>query len=191
MANVPATALSVNQYPSSVQLVVGGNNVSPPTISGSGFWYVVVDLSNALNVVANEFSTDNSNPPADIAAMLGNANYFLFFIAAAPITGMMPQGALATFLSAAGAGAQLAALEQTIAQLGTGFLVSFSYALGATLNDQDLPGFEASSLWDPSVLTMQFMPLTIDGNTVYAPVQLGTDLGTMMMRASQSPPIKV
>jgi hypothetical protein len=187
--NVPVTALSSNVYQSVAQLVVGTNYITPPTVTAPGFWYVVVDLSNNLNVVANEYSSSNNAPPADIAAMLGNPNYFLFFIGMAPITGMMPQGDLATFLLAAGAGAQLASLEQTIGQLGTGFLSSFSYVLGATLNAQDLPGFEESSLWNPSVLTMQFMPLTVSGQTVYAPVQMGTELGSTMMRASQSPPL--
>jgi hypothetical protein len=173
MPNIPATAVSSSMSNLGSMVAVGGNLLNVP--NSNGYWYVVVDLSNDLNVVANEFSTDNSNPPANIAAMLGNPSYFLFFVAQAQITGLLPQGNLAGFLQKAGAGAQLATLEQTIGQIGTGWLSNFSYVLAATLNDQDLPGFEAASFFEPTILNMQFMPIQVGGQTVYAPVQQSTD----------------
>ena len=172
MANTLATAFSSPESDVQSVLSVGSSYTNAP--AGSGYWYVVLDLSNNLNVVASELSADNNDPPADIVAMLGNPNYFLFFIAQAVFTGSLPQGNLATFLQAAGAGPQLAILEQTIGQLGTGYLTGFSYVLAATLNDQDLPGFEASSFFEPAILNMQFMPIVVDGNTIYAPVEAGT-----------------
>lgn len=183
-SNVPASALSATSSASA--LAVGANHVQVPQPSTTGYWYAVVDLTGGLQLVANEFSEDNSNPPASIAALLGNSAYFLFFIAQNQSAGRLPQGALASFLDKAGSGAQLAALEQTTSLLGTGAFLNVSYILAATLNDQDLPGFEEASLWNPSVLNMQFVPLTVDGKTIYAPVQTGTQASPSMVRAVQS-----
>jgi hypothetical protein len=185
MTNVPATALSVNVQNGQAALAIGGKLV-PAAGSGAGYWYVVVDVTNELEIVASEFSADASNPPASIASMLGNSSYFLFFIAQGMSSGSLPSGALATFLDSAGAGSQLAALDQSVRQLGAGSLSSFSYVLAATLNDQDLPGFEEASFFTPVVLNMQFLPLQVGGKTLYAPVQLGTQASPSMVRAVQS-----
>jgi hypothetical protein len=183
-SNVPASALSAHSAAS--VLAVGGNHIQNPAGNASGFWYVVVDLTADLQVVANEVATSSSAPPPSIGSLLGNSSYFLFFIAQRISSGQLPQGELSTFLEKAGAGAQLAALEQSVSLLGSGHFVHISYVLAATLNDQDLPGFEESSLWNPSVLNMQFIPLQVDGKTIYAPVQTGTQSSPTMVRAVQS-----
>jgi hypothetical protein len=183
--NVPASALSPLAENAAARLSIGGNAVTGPT-PDPGYWYVVVDLTRGLSVVANEFSADSANPPAGVGGMLGNPAYFLFFVAQGLSGDRLPQAALSGFLQSAGSGAQLAALEQTIQQLGAGSFPRVSYALAATLNDQDLPGFEEASLWLPSVLNMQFIPLEVDGKTIYAPVQIGTPLSATMVRAVQS-----
>jgi hypothetical protein len=182
--NVPASALSPTVNASRAALVIGTNAVQPPT-ADPGFWYVVVDLTDDLKVVANEHSADSANAPAGIAGMLGNSALFLFFIAQRVGSGALPQGDLAAFLDAAGSGSQLVGLQQSISLLGAESF-SMSYVLAATLNDQDLPGFEEASLWNPSVLNMQFVPLEVAGKTIYAPVQIGTQQSTSMVRAVQS-----
>jgi hypothetical protein len=183
--NVPASAFSPTANDSRAALVVGGNRIHPATAE-PGYWYVVVDLTNGLEVVANEHSADSSSPPANVAAMLGNSAYFLFFIAQRAGTSSLPQGDLASFLDAAGSGSQLVALQQSISLLGAESFFHASYVLAATLNDQDLPGFEESSLWNPCVLNMQFIPLEVDGKTIFAPVQIGTQQSPNMVRAVQS-----
>lgn len=186
MANrVPATVLSVNTPGARAVLAVGTHPISAPT-DAAGYWYVVVDLTNGLAVVASEFSADPDAPPPTIAALLGDSSYFLFFIAQNVPAGSLPRGELERFLDAAGSGSHLATLQQTAAQLGGGAFPAVSYVLAATLNDQDLPGFEESSLWHPAVLNMQFLPLDVGERIVYAPIQVGTQVSPTMVRAVQS-----
>lgn len=182
---VPATALSVNT-PDARAVLALGSTVTPAPSGSPGYWYVVVDLTNGLSVVASEFSADGTAAPLSIAAMLGDSSFFLFFVAQNVAAGSLPSGELATFLDAAGSGSHLAALQQTAAQLGAAAFPSVSYVLAATLNDQDLPGFEESSLWHPAVLNMQFLPLEVGDRTVYAPIQVGTQVSPTMVRAVQS-----
>jgi hypothetical protein len=186
---VPATALSGTAQSGPSALVVGGDRVAWPQAGAAGYWYVVVDLTDGLRPVANEFSADADAPPPEIARHLGNADHFLFFVAQSVTGDRLPRGELARFLADAGSGTALATMEQTVAQLGGDTFPNLSYALGATLNDQDLPGFEASSLWGPSVLTMQFMPLDVGGRTIYAPIQMGTAASPTMVRSIQTAPL--
>jgi hypothetical protein len=170
--NVPATALSsyVNQYPVTA-LVIGNNYVQyNGTYNAPAYWYVAVDLTN-LSIVQNIISQDSNNVPPAIQALLGNAKYFLFFVANWQSTFNLVQGSLYTFLQAVGSGPQLARGEQMVEQLGTGTIVNFSYVLAATFDNNDLPGFEVFSSTLYTVLTMQFMPVTVNGQTIYAPVQ--------------------
>lgn len=183
--HVPASALSPLAEGAPGRLAIGGHEVTSPSTE-SGYWYVVVDLVRELSVVTSEFSADHASPPPSIAGMLGNPAYFLFLVGQRIPAGQLPQGELASFLQSAGSGAQLAALEQAVAQLGSGTFGWVTYVLAATLNDQDLPGFEEASLWLPSVLNMQFIALEVDGHTIYAPVQIGTPLSATMVRAVQS-----
>ena len=186
---VPATALSGTAQSGPSALVVGGDRVASPQADAAGYWYVVVDLTDGLRVVANEFSPASDAAPVGIAGLLGNADHFLFFVAQSISGGQLPRGALERFLADAGSGTALATLQQTATQLGGDAVPGLSYALGATLNDQDLPGFEASSLWGPSVLTMQFMPLDVGGRTIYAPIQVGTAASPTMVRSIQTAPL--
>jgi hypothetical protein len=85
----------------------------------------------------------------------------------------IPHGQLAAFLQQVGSGNALARGEQMVDQLGTGCIQLFSYVLAATFTTTDLPGFEIFSPDLSSVLTMQFMPVTVNGQTIYAPIQYG------------------
>jgi hypothetical protein len=99
------------------------------------------------------------------------ANGTLYAISNAAWASQMPQGDLYTLLQAVGAGPKLARLEQIYSTIGTGFLGAFSYILAATMAENDEPGFEALSLNNVEVLTMAFLQLTINNQTIYAPVQ--------------------
>ena len=168
--NVAATVASPYSNDVPPLVVLGATQVSPTTFGPQQFWWVVLDLTNDLAVVANETSTDPTSVPTAIAPYLGQSQYFLYFVTLAQITGNVPQGALHAFLQKLGSGAQLARLEQIIGALSTGAWVNYSYILGATTANDDLPGFETMSLYEPGVLTMQFMPVAVQGQTIWAPV---------------------
>jgi hypothetical protein len=173
-ANVPVTAFSAWWNPqgnTSSSLVIGSQGYNPPNWQTSSIWLSVVDLTD-LSVVANDLS-DGSIVPSDISQYAGNPQYFLFAISNNAWANLMPQGALWSLLTAAGAGPKLNRLAQIYAQLSTGYLGTFSYILAATLAEDDLPGFETLSMNHLTILTMAFMPITVNGQTVYAPVQQG------------------
>ena len=169
-ANIAATAASPFSNDVTPVVVIGSTQVVPTAPGPQQFWWVVVDLTNDLAVVANETSTDPTSVPTSIAQYLGQSQYFVYFVTLAQITGNVPQGALYDFLQKLGSGAQLARLEQIIGALSTGAWVNYSYILGATTANDDLQGFETMSLYEPSVLTMQFMPVAVQGQTIWAPV---------------------
>jgi hypothetical protein len=170
--NVPVTVLSsyVNQFPATA-LVIGQNQVPFNGSSTTGsYWYVAIELTT-LSVQQNIITTDAANVPAAIQALVGNPKYFLFFVSSWQSTMNMINGPLYTFLQQVGSNGQLDRGEQMIDQLGTGWLHSFSYILATTFDNQDTPGFEIFSDSGYAVLTMQFMPVTVNGQTQYVPVQ--------------------
>lgn len=134
------------------------------------YWYVVVSL-NDLSVVVNVSSDDETTVPSQVAGYANNPSYFLFVIGNVLNGYNLPQGELYSFLQTTGSGDGLAELEQTVAQLGTGQIINISYVLAASMSQQDTPGFESWSLTGFSVLNMQFMPVNVGGQWVYAPVQ--------------------
>ena len=137
----------------------------------AGYWFVAVDLTTQLNVVANVFSENNGAVPQEIKRLQGDPRYFIFVIGNNLRGHNIPVGELHTFLKAIGSGRQLAALEQIATQVGTGTIFRFAYILAATATEGDLPGFEAFSDVHHVFLTMQFMPIKLDDKIVYAPVQ--------------------
>ena len=137
------------------------------------YWYVVVDLTS-LKVVANVTSESNDSVPSEISSYENNSQYFLFFIANSQRGYNIPQGSLYTFLNNIGAGAQLNRGEEMIEQLGTGSIRYFSYILAATMDTTDAGGFEIFSYTHPMILTMYFLPITVNDSTIYAPVIIGS-----------------
>ena len=178
---VPATAFSAYFVPNPQggvalsELVIGGQSYTPngQQQNTSFIWLVVVDLTD-LNVVASDVSSDGSTVPADISQYAGNSQYFLFAISNAAWASVLPQGALYTLLQQVGSSGKLARLEQIYAQIGTGFLGTFSYILAASMANDDEPGFETLSMNNQTLLTMAFLPVTVNGQTVYAPIQQGS-----------------
>jgi hypothetical protein len=175
MANVPASIVS--RYwnsPHWPQLGIG-KKYYPPQGDGSKpfYWYTVVSLAD-LSVPDTAVSTSNDTVPPNIARYLNNPDYFLFFASNAQFSSNIPHGQLWDFLKQVGSGPGLQRGEQMIDQLGTGNIAHFSYVLAATFNTNDLPGFEVFSPDVSGILTMQFMPITINGRAAYAPIQVGS-----------------
>jgi hypothetical protein len=176
MANVPASIVS--RYwnsPHWPQLGIGKKYYPPNNGDGSKpfYWYTVVSLTD-LSVPDQAVSNSNDTVPANIAKYLNNPDYFLFFASNAQGSSNIPHGQLWDFLKQVGSGPALQRGEQMIDQLGTGNIVHFSYVLAATFNTNDLPGFEIFSPDVSAILTMQFMPVTVNGKTYYAPIQVGS-----------------
>lgn len=177
---VPATAFSTYFIPNPgggvplAELVIGDQSYAPAgqQQNTSFFWLVVVDLTS-LKVVASDVSSDGSTVPSDISQYAGNSQYFLYAISNSAWASVMPQGDLYALLQKVGSGEKLARLEQIYAQIGTGFLGTFSYILAATMTEGDEPGFETLSMNDLTLLTMAFLPVTVNGQTIYAPIQSG------------------
>ena len=170
---VPATACS--GYPGEGNptfLGVGRNFVNLSADRNRPFyWFVAVDLTTQLNVVANVVSESSGAVPPEIKRLQGDPRYF-FFVVGNNLRGhMVPVGDLHAFLKAVGSGRLLAGLEQIATQAGTGTIFRYSYILAATATEGDLPGFEAFSDVHHVFLTMQFMPIRLDDKIVYAPVQ--------------------
>jgi hypothetical protein len=173
---VPATACSsfaAAQPPANSSfLMVGTTSVRYPTDRNRGaYWFVAVDLTTQLNVVANVTSENNGAVPPEIKRLQNDPRYFFFVIGNALHGHNIAMGELHAFLKAIGSGRQLAGLEQIATQVGTGSIFRFSYVLGATATEGDLPGFEAFSDVHHVFLTMQFMPIRLADKVVYAPVQ--------------------
>jgi hypothetical protein len=172
--NIPVSAMGRFAPGSSgySALAIGTNHPNwynlNPSADASFWWLVVVDLTN-LNVVANVLGNGYDVPPA-VQGYLNNPQYFLFCIGNCLQGFQIPFGAFYTFLQQVGSGPQLARVEQVYHQLKSGIIHNYSYILAATMDTNDYPGFEASSFTGAAVLAMEFMPVTVNGKTTYAPI---------------------
>jgi hypothetical protein len=170
--NVPVTVVSnTNNNFYFAQMSIGKNGLSQQQQSGGGyFWFVVVNRST-LAVEYNQLQTSPNTVPN-----IGNLNTTDHILLVATL-GMglnnVPQGALFDFLDVNGGGAELRRVEQIGMQLNCGSLGTYGYALVSVLGNLNLPGFEASAISTGGpILTVQFMPTTVNGVTTYTPVQL-------------------
>ena len=169
---VPATLCSNSGSGPNTFLNIGKNFVRFPLDNRqtSGYWFVAVDLTTQLNVVANVVNVQGGVPP-EIKKLQGDPRYFIFVMGNQLRGHMVPVGELYNFLKSIGSGKHLATIEQIATQAGTGTLMRFTYLLAATATEGDLPGFEAWSDIYHVFLTMQFIPIRHDDKIVYAPVQ--------------------
>jgi hypothetical protein len=173
---VPVTAMSKlapNQANAFTALVIGKNrpnyyNLNPDP-NASFWWLVVVDLNNNLNVVANVLG-DGKTVPSAVQPFVGDPQYFLFCLGNCLQGWQIPFSDFYTFLQQVGSGPQLARLEQVYHQLSSGILQNYSYILAATMDTSGYSGYEALSFTSAAVLAMQFMPVTIAGQTIYSPI---------------------
>lgn len=171
--NVPVTVEgSYGQYPYA-RLVIGAKGYyGPSNAQANSYWFVVVDL-NSLAVVVNEVHAADDQIPPSVQPYDGNPQYLLILTSLALRTDNVPQGALYDFLKKAGAGPMLSRAEQINEQLGTGSIGQMSYILAATLSPADDKGFEEFSFTDFTIMTFSLMPVTVDGQTTYTPIQTG------------------
>ena len=103
---------------------------------------------------------------------IDDPRYFLFFNSSKQITGNIPQGELYSKLHQIGSGKQLKKLEQTIGQLGTGYLGWFNYSLAATLDTSDRPGIEKMAYATQFfIVNMEFMSIKVGDSNIYVPIQ--------------------
>lgn len=170
---VPVTIQGTLMDPRYALLVVGTNEVSPPSTPADGLWFVVVDLTD-LNIAANQVTTDSADVPSAVQPYVGNPNYLLILTSLGLQSNNLPQQALYDMLKSAGAGARLDRAEQVFAALGTGTIGWMSYILASTLEDQQGGGFEELSFDYTSIMTFQLLPITVNGKTIYTPIQTGS-----------------
>lgn len=169
--NVPLTVLA-GIHPTYVSEIAIGTNQITQNVMSTGYWFVVVDLTT-LAVAAQAVSANTTTVPAEIQPYLGQPNKLLLFLTMVTSFDQVPQGALFTELKNAGAGVLLDKAEQINTTLGTGHFTYFGYILACTAAPDGMPGFEEFSYSDANlVLTIQLMPVTVDGKTIYTPIAL-------------------
>lgn len=171
---VPLTVVSSpnNTYPWA-QIAIGKSVLTQQTPAHNvNYWFVVIDRSS-LAVVYNQLQSSASAAPA--IGAYNSSDYILIVATLGLGLDKQPQGALFDFLDVNGAGRQLRRIDQVAVQIGCGSLGTFGYALVGVLGNLNIPGFEASVLSNAQIgpiMTVQLMPTTIQGKTVYTPVEL-------------------
>lgn len=149
-----------------------GKNVLTQTPSQAGYWFVVLDRTS-LAVVYNQVQSAPNTAPN--LGSYNTSDYILIVATLGIGLNKQPQGDLFNFLDVNGGGRELRRVEQVAVQLNCGSLGTFAYALVGVLGNLNTPGFEASAIavnMVGPILTVQLMPTTIGGKTVYTPVQL-------------------
>jgi hypothetical protein len=172
--NIPLTVVSntANNF-WWAQIGVGNNILTQQQQSGGPYYWFVVINRYTLAIEYNQLQTQ-----PNLAPNIGNLNTSDHILVVATLgVGLNnpPQGALFAFLDINGAGAELRRVEQVAEQFNCGSLGTFGYALVGVLGNQNVPGFEASEIGRGTVgpiLTVQLMPTTYGGQTIYTPVQL-------------------
>lgn len=168
--NVPLTIVGTYQtYDPVVQ--IGTNFNIPFAQQGSLYWFVVVDRTN-LNVVVNTVSASEDQVPSDVQQYAGNPQYLLIFVSLNLSVYQVPQGALYTFLQQMGSAGLLSQAEQ-VSGLSSSSIGPMSYILAATMDANAGIGFEDSSYSTTALMTLQLMPVTVGGQTLYTPILLG------------------
>ena len=170
--NIPVT-FSTSIGGNGSELFIGKQKyyTNPKTINS--FWWTIVDLTDpAGKPLLQATSTSNSEPPPEVVAFADDTNAFLFFSFLGVFASHMPTGNLYEFLKKVGSDRQLDRIEQIVEQAGSNFFDVAGYILAATMDTSDEPGFEMLNWNNTALMTMQFMPVEVDGKVIYAPVQL-------------------
>jgi hypothetical protein len=169
--SVPLSVLSGNNAAKPWAEIVIGKSILSQAPAQRAYWIVILDRST-LAVVYNQLHADASKAP-DIGKF-NTSDYILIVATAAMGLDRQPQGAFHTFLDANGAGRELRRVEQIAVQLNCGSLGTFGYALVSVMGQPR--GFEACEIGAgraiAPILTLQLMPVTANGKTIYTPVQL-------------------
>jgi hypothetical protein len=185
-ANVPVTVMSSHPQGFTWTFAAVNDQFYRPTLqqyNQAAWWWLLLDLSNNLNVVANEITTDGTSVPASVQSAVGNPDMFLICASNWMLGQYFPQGPMADLLIRVGAQKVLPRLEQVVEQVGTGVFVQLSYILAATMAENDLPGFEEYSANFQTQLVFQFMPIQVGSKTIYAPIQAWPNPPSLAERA--------
>ncbi len=141
------------------QIAIGNNVLSQQINTGGGYYWFVVINRSTLKVEYNQVQTANNVAP-NIGAL--NTNDHILVVATLGVgLNVPPQGALFDFLDQNGGGYHLRRVDQFGQQFNCGSWGTFGYALCSVLGNQNLPGFEDSSLGNGTpgpFLTIQLMP---------------------------------
>jgi hypothetical protein len=151
-----------------------GKNVLTQQPSGPGFWFLVLDRST-LAVVANLYQPADQSSTVPNLSAYNDTNHILIVNTLGVGLNNTPQGALFKFIDQNGGGRQLRRVEQVGMQLNCGSLGTYAYAMVGVMGNLDLPGFENSQISQPAVgpiLTLQLLPMDVNGQTVYTPAEL-------------------
>lgn len=172
--NVPLSVVSnTNNNYFWAQMGIGSNVITQQAQSGGPyFWFVVIDRYT-LAVVYNQLQTQPNVVPN--IGQWNTSDYILCVATLGMGLNNPPQGPLFAFLDVNGGGAQLRRVEQVANQFNCGSLGTYGYALVGVLGNQNMPGFEGSAISNGvigPILTIQLMPSTIAGKTIYTPIQL-------------------
>lgn len=173
-STVPLTVISnANNNFYFAQMAIGQNVLTQSLPKGGGYYWFVVINRSTLAVEYNAVQTQN-----DIVPAIGNLNTTDHLLAVATLglgLNIPPQGALFQFLDLNGGGSQLRRVEQVAQQFNCGTWGTFAYALVGILGNQNTPGFEDCAFGNGAngpFLTVQLLPSTVGGKTVYTPVQI-------------------
>ena len=187
-ANVPVTVMSSHPNGFTSTFAAVNQQYYRPNLkqyNQSAWWWLLLDLGNNLNVVANEITTDGHTVPASVQTAVGNPDMFLICASNYGLGQYFPQGPMADLLIKVGAQKVLPRLEQVVEQVGTGVFVQLSYILAATMSENDLPGFEEYSPNFQTQLVFQFMPIQIGTKTTYAPIEAWSNPPSAAARAAK------
>src|SRR5688500_390394 len=94
-ANVPVTVMSSHVDGFTSTFAVVNKTFYRPTLkqyNQSAWWWLLIDLSNNLNVVANEITTDGHTVPASVQKAVGNPDMFLICTSNYGLGQYFPQG---------------------------------------------------------------------------------------------------
>ena len=167
------SSAAMNSFGAYATIAIGSKVLNQNVASNNpSYWFVVLDRSN-LSVVSNQLQSAPDQVPS--LGGYNDTNHILIVATLGLGLDCQPQGALFDFLDANGGGRQLRRIEQLATQIGCGSLGTFGYALVGVLGNQDQPGFEASSVAaSPTgpIITVQLLPVTVQGQTLYTPIQL-------------------
>lgn len=158
------------------EMAIGPTHLTQQTTHGNGgFWFVVLNRTT-LAVEYNQVQPASSNNVVPNIGTLNTSDHLLLM--GTPGVGLdnPPQGALFDFLDKNGAGYHLRRVEQFAQQFNCGSWGTYTYVLCSVLGDGNSPGFEDCTLAKENpegpFLTIQLMPISINGQTSYTPINL-------------------
>ena len=179
MSNILPMTVTSPIYNGGVSSIIIGTGSSQKRYFPTGikndksyYWFAAINRET-LNLDYQALETSNTVVPKDLQSggKYNNDNYILGFSTMYMSTLLVPQGDQYDFLMENGAGRALARLEQIWLTLNCGTYGRMSYSLVDLLGSPGA-GMEVGSIRDSGVNTLSLMEQTVDGKTIYTPVNL-------------------